>query len=291
MATTAGDALLAYLAEQFAELRFQAPGVRENQAEAIHKMRVAARRLRSLLASGRKLFEDGEAEDLRSELRWLSGTLGPARDPRVVQARLRELLAAEADELVLGQAAARIDEELDAAAAAGFEGALAALDSERYTELLGRFEAWLSAGHLSQTASRPPRKTIRKFVARDEKRLRRAIEGLPAPGDKTGARDEGLHEVRKAAKRLRYSAELAESLGGGGAGKARRTAKAARKIQTSLGQHQDSVVARSLLADLGGRSLRSGENGFTYGRLHAKEEQLAGSAEADFVKVWRKFSR
>lgn len=292
MATTAGDALLAYLAEQFAELRFQSPGVRENQAEAIHKMRVAARRLRSLLASGRKLFEDGEAEDLRSELRWLSGTLGPARDPRVVQARLRELLAAEADELVLGQAAARIDEELDAAAAAGFEGALAALDSERYTELLGRFEAWLSAGQLSQKASRPPRKTIRKFVARDEKRLRRAIVRLPAAEDRTGERDEGLHEVRKAAKRLRYSAELAESLGGGGgAGKARRTAKAARKIQTSLGQHQDSVVARSLLADLGGRSLRSGENGFTYGRLHAKEEQLAGSAEADFVKVWRKFSR
>jgi len=290
MATTAGDALLAYLAEQFAELRLQAPGVRKNQAEPIHKMRVAARRLRSLLASGRKLFENGAAEDLRSELRWLSGTLGPARDPRVVQSRLRELLAAEPDELVLGPAPARIDEELDAAADAGFKGAVAALDSKRYTQLLANFESWLNAGNLSEKASRPPRKTIRKLVARDERRLRRAAEGLPAEEDRP-ARDEGLHEVRKAAKRLRYSAELAASLGGGGgARKVRRTAKAARKIQTSLGQHQDSVVARTLLSELGARSLRSGENGFTYGRLHAKEEQLASDAEADFLRVWRKFA-
>jgi CHAD domain-containing protein len=290
MATTAGEALLAYLAEQFTELRLQAAGVRENQAEAIHKMRVAARRLRSLLASGRKLFEDGTAQELRAELRWLSGALGPARDPLVVQGRLRELLAAEPDGLVFGRAATRIDDELDAAAAAGFAGALAALDSDRYTELLARLEAWLNAGSLSAKASRPPRKTMRKFVVRDEVRLRRAIEGLPGPEDRTGARDAGLHEVRKAAKRLRYSAELAASLGPGGSGKARRTAKAARKVQTALGQHQDSVVARALLADLGGRSLRSGENGFTFGRLHAQEEQLATRAEAEFLKVWRKYS-
>ena len=290
MATTAGDALLAYLAEQFAELRQQAPGVRENQAEAIHKMRVAARRLRSLLASGRKLFEDGAAEDIRAELRWLSGALGPARDPGVVQARLRELLAAEPEELVLGPAPARIDEELDAAAAAGFKGALAALDGERYAQLLHSLESWLNTRSLSEKASRPPRKTIRKLVAKDEKRLRHAVEGLPAPED-SAARDEGLHEVRKTAKRLRYSAELAASLGGGrGAKQARRTAKAARRIQTALGQHQDSVVARTLLAELGTRALRSGENGFTYGRLHAKEEQLATRAEADFLKAWRKFA-
>jgi CHAD domain-containing protein len=208
----------------------------------------------------------------------------------VVQGRLRELLAAEPDGLVFGRAATRIDDELDAAAAAGFAGALAALDSDRYTELLARLEAWLNAGSLSAKASRPPRKTIRKFVARDEARLRRAIEGLPGPEDRTGARDTGLHEVRKAAKRLRYSAELAVSLGGGGSGKARRTAKAARKVQTALGQHQDSVVARALLAELGARSRRSGENGFTLGRLHAQEEQLATRAEAEFLKVWRKYS-
>ncbi|MET1064859.1 MAG: CHAD domain-containing protein [Arthrobacter sp.] len=289
MATTAGDALLAYLAEQLAELRLHAPGVRKNQGESIHKMRVAARRMRSLLASGSKLLADGTAKNLRTELRWLSGMLGPARDPAVVQARLRELLTAEPEGLVLGEAPARIDEKLEASAADGFKGALEALDGERFAQLLNSFEAWLNAGSLSEKASRPPRKTIRKLVAKDEQRLRRVVEGLPPPDD-SAARDQALHEVRKTAKRLRYSAELAESLGGGGAKGARRTAKAARRIQTDLGQHQDSVVARTLLAELGHQALGSGEDGFTYGRLHAKEEQLAASAEADFLKAWRKFA-
>lgn len=290
MATTAGEALLAYLAEQSAELRQHEPGVRKNDAESIHKMRVSARRLRSLLATGRSLFAKGSADELRSELRWLSGALGPARDPGVVQARLKELLAEEPEELVLGPAPARIDEELDAAASAGFEGALEALNSKRYKLLLSALDTWLDGGSLSEKASRPPRKTIRRLSAKDEGRLRRAVESLPAEEDRP-ARDEGLHEVRKAAKRLRYSAELAASLGGGGGAKnARRAAKAARRIQTDLGQFQDSVVARTLLVELGARSLRSGENGFTYGRLHAKEEGVAVRAEADFLKTWRKFT-
>jgi CHAD domain-containing protein len=253
-------------------------------------MRVAARRLRSLLATGRPLFAKGSADELRSELRWLSGALGPARDPGVVQARLKELLAEEPEELVLGPAPARIDEELDAAAAAGFKGALEALNSRRYKQLLSALDAWLDGGILSEKASRPPRKTIRKLTAKDEGRLRRTVEALPAEEDRP-ARDEGLHDVRKAAKRLRYSAELAASLsGGGGAKNARRAAKAARRIQTDLGQLQDSVVARALLVELGARSLRSGEDGFTYGRLHAKEEGIATRAEADFLKTWRKFT-
>lgn len=292
MATTAGSVLLAYLGQQLAEIRSHAPGARENQAEPIHQMRVAARRCRSLLASGNQLFASGAADDVRSELRWLSGALGAARDPGVVQARLHDLLAAEPEELLQGRAAERIDEELNAATAAGHEGALAALDSERYAQLLASFESLLAEENLSQKASRPARKTFGKFVAKDEERLRLAVAALPAEdGNGAPARDAGLHEVRKAAKRLRYTAELALTVSADKGGKrVQKTAKAARRIQTDLGVHQDSVVARALLADLGARSARSGENGFTYGRLHAKEEHSAACAEEDFRKTWRKFT-
>ncbi|WP_426979272.1 CHAD domain-containing protein [Pseudarthrobacter sp. O4] len=289
MATTAGEALLSYLGQQLAELRRYAPGVRENQAESIHEMRVAARRIRSLLATTRKLFAAGDAEDVRSELRWLSGALGAARDPGVVQARLRELLASEPEELTSGQAAQRIDAELDAAAAAGHQGALEALGSERYDRLLLSLGTLLAADRLSQKASRPPQRTLRKFVARETARLARAVADLP-PASQGRARDAELHEVRKAAKRLRYSAELAVTVGGRRAGKRiRKAAKAARRIQTTLGLHHDSVVARTLLAELGLRSLPSGENGFSYGRLHAREESLAASSEAEFLKIWKDF--
>ena len=182
MATTAGDVLLAYLAGQLDELRRHDPGVRSNQPDSIHQMRVAARRLRSLLATGRSLFDDGAAEDVRAELRWLSRALGAARDPGVVHGRIRELLASEPQGLADGPAAERISQELGATAAAGFEGALTALGSGRYTLLLASLKELVAAPSLSDKASRPPRRIVRKLVSKDEARLRRAVEALPAHG-------------------------------------------------------------------------------------------------------------
>jgi CHAD domain-containing protein len=291
MATTAGDLLLSYLEQQLSELRRHVPGVREEQAESVHQMRVAARRLRSLLGSGRKLFAPGEPADVRSELRWLSGELGAARDPRVVQARLRDLLATEPGDLSRGQQDREIDEELEAAAAAGHHGVLAALDSERYSTLIISLEFLFSTGTLSGRAAGPPGKAFKKVVAKDAARLERAVAGLPAasPGS-VPARAAGLHEVRKAAKRLRYSAELAATVSHGRTGKrARKRAKAARRIQTVLGLHHDTVMARALLAELGLRSPPAGGSGFSYGRLHAREEYLAAHSEAGFLKAWRRF--
>ena len=303
MATTAGEVLLAYLGQQLAELRRRAPGVLARNPDDVHQMRVAARRLRSLLLSGRPLFEAGAVDPLRDELRWLSGLLGAARDPGVVHARLTALLAREPEALRFGPAALRIDEELDSLAAVGFDAALEGLRSERYTRLLAALEDFLTHAPAAAKAAGAPGPGIGRLVARDQRRLARTVASL-APTDDDGARarsipddgparDAGLHEVRKAAKRLRYSAELAATLTAGKKRhrRAKRLAKSARKIQQLLGLHQDSVVARERLAELGGRALRNGENGFSYGRLHAKEESLAAASERAFLKLWeRKFA-
>ena len=256
MATTAGEALLAYLREQHNQLLRHAPGARAGTPESIHQARVAARRLRSLLATTRSLFDDGAVRDLRGELRWLSTELGAARDPWVAATRLAELLATEPRDLVPGTAAALIGAELEALTATGRATARAALDSERYTELLARMGRLCAAPPFTAKASGKPRKTFGKLLARDETRLRRAVRRLPRPAaplpgqDTAGpyaglpassaARDEGLHEVRKAAKRLRYAAEFAVGYGTGGGQKrsksvkrTQRTAAAAREIQSS----------------------------------------------------------
>jgi CHAD domain-containing protein len=77
---------------------------------------------------------------------------------------------------------------------------------------------------------------------------------------------ERLHRARKAEKRLRYAAELAEPADGHMEAAARK----AKNLQTLLGEHQDAVVAANFLSKISAAS--DGENGsFTYGALVANE--------------------
>ena len=183
MPTTAGEVLTNYLAQQLAELRHQEPLVRREEPDSVHQMRMCARRLRSVLATGQKLFDDGAVSEVRAELRWLSEVLGSARDPEVIHDRLRELLAKEPDALVFGPAAQRIGNELDATSAAGRRAVLEALDGDRYASLISRLEALMQAPPLTEKAAGDARKTMRKLVSRDTKRVRRRVRELEARPD------------------------------------------------------------------------------------------------------------
>ncbi|MDQ6714671.1 MAG: CHAD domain-containing protein, partial [Actinomycetota bacterium] len=79
-----------------------------------------------------------------------------------------------------------------------------------------------------------------------------------------------VHQARKAAKRLRYAADLLEPHDK----TARRTAKRAKGVQTRLGEHQDLVVAAAFLRRQSAGPVRSA---FTYGLLVARVEQQAAT--------------
>jgi CHAD domain-containing protein len=93
-----------------------------------------------------------------------------------------------------------------------------------------------------------------------------------------------LHEVRKAAKRSRYAADAVAPVLGR---PAKRYAKAAAGVQGVLGDHQDAVVERQWLRDLGVRAFLAGENGFTFGRLHGLADARAQHDEETFINVWK----
>ncbi|WP_400158408.1 CHAD domain-containing protein [Arthrobacter sp. BPSS-3] len=299
MASTAGDVVLAYLARQVAEVRRLAPGAATGRVEDIHQMRVAVRRLRSVLGSCYPLFDGGAVDPLRDELRWLSGVLGAARDPGVVRDRLLEAAAREPAALRWAgdPAAGLIRTRLDAAAAAGLAAAADALTGIRYEQLLVAIDTFLAAPPLAPAAAAPARR-VHRAVRRDSKRLVRTAAAL-AEANGGAEHDVALHTVRKAAKRLRYSSELVhEAVPDGPARRlkhARRTAKGARTIQQVLGLHQDSVMARAVLVELARESdpgAGAGSAvGFGLGRLHAAEDVRAAAAERKFHKSWRKLRR
>ena len=114
-----------------------------------------------------------------------------------------------------------------------------------------------------------------RLLQRDAKRLRRAVHAVGLAEGGADERNVALHEARKKAKRLRYAAESAVPLLGK---RAKRVAVSVKKVQQALGAHQDTVMSRRVLRDYGVRAHLSGENGFTFGRLHALEQARATSA-------------
>ena len=105
---------------------------------------------------------------------------------------------------------------------------------------------------------------LTKRVRKSYRRVTALVEA-GAPED-PAHRDEWYHEIRKASKRLRYAAEsVAPAFGE----PATALAEAAEDLQEVLGEHQDSVVARAALRQLGVRIHLDGDNAFTIGRLHA----------------------
>lgn len=284
--SSAAEAVRAHLREQVSEVVSRDPQVRRDLPDAVHKMRVATRRLRSALKTFRVL-DRAVTDPLRDELRWLAGVLGGARDAEVMHARLRTLVAAEPPELVLGPVQRRIDLVMDRRYRSAHDDVVATLDGDRYLRLLDALDDLVGAPPFDDRASGRARDVLPALVRKTWKRLDRTLREAERaePGS---AQDLLLHEARKDAKAARYAAESVVPVFGGDA---KRLATAMEDLQEVLGEHQDGVVTREVLRQLGAGATRSGENGFTFGRLHALEQARAEAADVRWPRVRKRISR
>jgi CHAD domain-containing protein len=257
----------------------------------VHQMRVATRRLRAALKSFGPVIPRAETGHLAGELKWLGQLLGTARDDEVLPAHLQASLRPVPTELLIGPVQARVQGHFAPRRAARHAEVMEALGSPRYAELMAELDL-LTAGPLSgrqlgPEAAAPARdvlpKAVRKAYRQAGRRMRSARR---APSGH--ARDVALHQARKSARRARYAAEAAALV----AGKpARRFARQMKKVQSALGEHQDSVLARQAARDLGIGAHLAGENAFTYGLLHERERRQAARLQSAARKTWKKASR
>jgi CHAD domain-containing protein len=89
-----------------------------------------------------------------------------------------------------------------------------------------------------------------------------------------------LHEVRKQAKRVRYAAEsLVPTYGQ----PAQRLARSATRIQTELGEIQDSAMCRAFLRRLSSDEGTTAGQAFLLGELHERERRLSLVAEERYA--------
>ncbi|WP_051969757.1 CYTH and CHAD domain-containing protein [Kitasatospora azatica] len=273
-AGSAAAALVAFLRRQNAELLALDGAVRRDEADAVHRMRVCARRLRSVLASCEKLLRKREVRELGTELRWLGQVLGAARDAETTG----EQLAGQAARLPvqLGDPATGIAARFAERYAEAYRVAREVLDSERYFTLLANLERVAARPPLRDRAKRG-RSELERLLRAEQRRTGgrlRAALALPEGAD----RDLALHGARKAAKRARYTAELAG---------AARLARCMRAVQDALGAYQDAIVAERLLPELAAQAHAAGEETFGYGLLYAAQRPAAAEALATAGPAWR----
>jgi CHAD domain-containing protein len=279
---TAGAVVVDYLTLQVQALIAEDPRVRISAEEGVHQMRVASRRLRTALATFRPLFADRAGDPLRDELKWLASLLGGARDAEVMRATLIAHLAAQPAELVLGPVRRRVDLELRQAYKDAHRELIVGLDSDRYLALVTALEEFVTEPPFSEQAVADATEELRALVRKSCRRVQKATQGLDGQPD-AAEQDQHLHDVRIAAKRARYAAEAVRPVIGK---PAKAVADAMAAVQETLGDHQDAVVERQWLRDLGVRAFLAGENSFTFGRLHGLADARAQHDEERFTEVW-----
>lgn len=280
---TAGDHVLAYVRAQYDGIIELDPAVRRDVFDSVHRMRVATRRMRSAFRTHGKVLDAAVTGPLADELKWLAGELGVDRDQEVLTERLTAALDELPRPLVVGPVRGRLRTWSNARRGGSRRRLIAVLDGKRYLELLAALDALLADPPLLAAAAGDPRKVIGKAVRKDFAKLAALVDHALEQPPGTD-RDFELHEARKKAKRARYAAESATPALGRAAEELMKSMKA---VQTLLGEHQDSVMAREPLRDLAAQAHAAGESAFTYGLLYGREERRSAEVEAVLPGVWR----
>jgi CHAD domain-containing protein len=264
------------IGRQVTALLARDPGTRLGGAiEDLHQMRVATRRLRTMLRVARPLLDPEWTEPLRAELAWLGELLGPARDLDVQMAYFMEEAATlkSRDRRPLERFIDHLRRERERIQQTLVER----LRSPRYLQLIDA---------LVQAAHQPPvvasNTTLGEIAAREFKKLRKAMKRLGrSPTHKE------LHRARILTKRARYAAELAQLSLGKPAG---RFAEEAKQFQDLLGAHQDAVqaeehVRRFVVRTQGVRAA------FVAGRMVERQHQRQDAARAALRPEWKQLKK
>jgi CHAD domain-containing protein len=217
------------------------------EAERIHQLRVALRRLRTVLRECAGLAPGMRAE-WDEPLAQAFAQLGTLRDADTLADVVRPLLQAahaplcdwQAPEAIETDAAAAVREPRFLQALAGIHALAQAPEAER----LGCFAGLSPAG-------------TRKYLARRLRRLHRQVLRDGRHFDRLPLLQQ--HRVRKRLKRLRYLADFAREFAPGmwPGKKGRRFAEALAPAQDALGLHNDIAVAAEHFHAEAGRDPRA----------------------------------
>ena len=273
--STVADVVRSFLATGAQELlEGKAAIAVSDDAEAVHKARVATRHLRSNLQAFGSGLDAVWLRAVRAELFWLAGSLGAVRDSDVLLERVRR----RADELDPYDQPPAIElvSTLEGSTAVARRDLRAVVQSSRFDHLV---EQIATGGVSPMMDARPASVVAPLVVAKRWAQLRRSVAALPSDPEAAA-----LHVVRIRVKKCRYSAEAVSPVAGK---EAVRLAQALRSLQTILGDLNDSVGSQAWLR----QAPQSPAQGVSAGLMIAAEKKEQAALLLAWQKAWAKTNR
>jgi CHAD domain-containing protein len=184
---------------------------------------------------------DGAVGAANVELRWFLDELRPLHDVDLVRQRLSAAGARGSDPQQSGSDTVP-ERLLGKVRREALTRATHAWTSERFLDLSGALGQLFGANVMSPRAEATADAVFPELLAAEVRRLRTRAEQAQVTG--TGERDERLHELRSAARRVRYAGTLVDQVD---AARAARVQRHLKRLLTLLRDRHDSTVTRDCL--------------------------------------------
>jgi CHAD domain-containing protein len=248
------------------------------EAEPLHQLRVATRRLRATIELFSSVIYAAQLKIFRRDLPWIGSLAGGARECDVTSA----LIAARA---------AKIDPALKDA----IVPMIAALGEGRRSEHIKLHEL-LASKRYRNLLAKLAHPAIKKVGA--DRRLGIVAAQLVRPASRGAARlggklaadapDPVFHKLRVRIKRLRYELEMIAPLG---AKRHRKTLKRLEELQELLGTYHDVSVASAWLLTYAETSAAPPKTMLAAGALIQSLSSREDKLRRQCMRAWRRFER
>ncbi|MGB0684130.1 MAG: CHAD domain-containing protein [Magnetovibrionaceae bacterium] len=258
--------------------------------EGVHQMRVAARRLRSVLNAYKKVLPPEDYERLNGGFKGLINAMGPARDWDVfLDETILPLKAARPGDQTIDRLAQLAEREQRR----GYDAVRRALSNKAYTDLILETSAWalgrewrnnLEADQAIRLGG-PARAFASELIEKRHKRLLKDGKHFKS------MTAEERHALRIDVKKVRYAAELFAPLFS-----AKKTANYFRHLkalQDGLGILNDVAVAEGLMATLSSRARGDDVKPvhLAAGKVIGWQTQVAAEKNKDLAEIWVTFKK
>jgi inorganic triphosphatase YgiF len=266
------------------------PAVRAADPDGVHQMRVGVRRLRAAIAVFSELLDCNQTEQIKRDLKWLAGKLGPVRDLDVfLKGKIQSFDGSDSPSAGLPELKSEMIYRRDMAA----ESAKAAVATARYRLLIFNILEWIEDGKWLKQSRAQGKRKIRPFAADlFERRTRKARRKAKKAGEVDA---HARHKLRIAIKKLRYALYFFETLysRNGSAKALSRYKKYLKDLQDNLGALNDIVVHQKLAIKLatGSGGPKPGLASFAAGVIAGCERSEIQPILAEVTETARKLRR